>query len=195
MDLNDIFMFFEDKEIVIDSECYLHATKSNIDTIKSILTNGITAACFRNSKGHNFNGKHYISLYKNTSGNDDLKSYLKDRPKFIIKDIKPLYAKFNSRKCRKIFIKTRIPLRMSEWQGEYQQYLKIEPSNIVALEYNIFYTLKNISPENDSYVLKEKLLFLKEIILCMKEMNIKLPIYDLSLYREYNKEKILSLNL
>ncbi|MCI8778078.1 MAG: recombinase family protein [Bacilli bacterium] len=81
--------------------------------------------------------------------------------------------------------------RTSEWNGEFQQYLKIEPCKIVALEYSLSQMLSNKNISNK----KERLLFLKNMVLCMDQLNRNLPIYDLSSNREFNKEKILELNL
>lgn len=187
----DILNFIEDKDITIDKNWYLHATKNDIEIIKKILEEGIKAAYFRNQKGGTFNGKYYISLYKNTNEKEGLTSYLRNNPKFIIDGISPFYADRKKHNFRYIFTNTRIPLRTSEWNGEFQQYLKIEPCKIVALEYSLSQILSNKNISNK----KENLLFLKNMVLCIEQMNKNLPIYDLSSNREFNKEKILSLNL
>lgn len=187
----DILNFIEDKDITIDKNWYLHATKTDIETIKKILGEGIKAAYFRNQKGGTFNGKYYISLYKNTNEAKGLTLYLRDNPKFIIDGISPFYADRKKHNFRYIFTSTRIPLRTSEWDGEFQQYLKIEPCKIVALEYSLSQMLSNKNISNK----KERLLFLKNMVLCMEQLNRNLPIYDLSSNREFNKEKILELNL
>ena len=188
---SDILNFIEDKNITVNKNWYLHATKNDIEIIKKILEEGIKSAYLRNQKGNHFNGKYYISLYKNTKNSEGLNSYLRNNPKFIIDDISPFQADRKKYNFRHIFINTRIPLRMSEWNGEFQQYLKIEPSKIVALEYSLSHILSN----SDSSNIEEKLLFLKNIVLCMEQVNRNLPIYDLLSNREINKTKILSLNL
>lgn len=191
MEKIDILNFIEDKDITINKNWYLHATQNDIEIIKKILEEGIKAAYLRNKKGGTFNGKYYISLYKNTNETEGLTSYLRNNPKFIIDGISPFYANRKKHNFRHIFTNTRIPLRTSEWDGEFQQYLKIEPCKIVALEYSLSQMLSNKNISNK----KEKLLFLKNMVLCMDQMNKNLPIYDLSSNREFNKEKILSLNL
>jgi len=90
-----------------------------------------------------------------------------------------------------MFINTRIPIRTSEWDGEFHQYLQIEPLKIVALEYSLLHILSN----SDEFMMKEKLKFLRDIISCLKEINRDLPFYDISSNCEINKEKILTLNL
>lgn len=191
MEKIDILNFIEDKNITINKNWYLHATQNDIEIIKKILDEGIKAAYLTNKKGGTFNGKYYISLYKNTNESYGLTSYLRNNPKFIIDDISPFYADRKKHNFRHIFTNTRIPLRTSEWDGEFQQYLKIEPCKIVALEYSLSQMLSNKNISNK----QEKLLFLKNMVLCMDQMNKNLPIYDLSSNREFNKEKILSLNL
>ena len=42
---------------------------NDIKVIKNILEEGIKSASLRNKKGNNFNGKYYISLYKNSKVN------------------------------------------------------------------------------------------------------------------------------
>lgn len=191
MDRNEILNFIEDKDIKINDNWYFHATSDDIETIKNILTEGIKSAYLIGQKGNNFNGKYYISLYKNTSDSERLNKWLKESPKLIIQGISPYYADSSKHKLRQFFINTRIPLRTSEWNGEYQQYLKIEPSNIVALEYSLTYILSSSKDSN----IKQKIEFLKSIILCMEQINKNLPIYDLSANREINKQKTLSLHL
>lgn len=191
MDAKEILNFIEDKNITPNDNWYLHATRADIEIIKKILEEGIKSAYLRNQNGNHFNGNYYISLYKNNEEAKHLNLWLCRFPKFIINDISPFYADRKKFKFRRIFINTRVPLRTSEWDGEFHQYLEIEPSKIMALEYSLSNMLSN-STNSD---IKEKLLFLKNMVLCMEQKNINLPIYDLSSNREFNKQKILSLNL
>lgn len=186
----EILAFIEDKEINYDKNWYLHATRLDINTINNILQEGIKSACLLNKKGNHFNGSYYISLYKDSNEANRLNNMLKEYPKFIIKDITPLYADSDKYNFRKYFINTKIPLRTSEWDGEYQQYLEIDSSKIIALEYSLSHILHK--PGVD---IKEKIFFLKELVLCIESINNNLPIFDLESKREINKEKVLSLNL
>jgi len=191
MDVKKILDFIEDKEILVDDDWYFHATRNDIDTIKNILEEGIKSAYLRNQRGNHFNGQYYISLYKNTNEATNLKLWLSKSPKFVIHNISPFYADRKKWNFRYIFINTRIPLRTSEWDGEFQHYLKIDPSKIIGLEYSLAHILNT----GNDIEIKEKLLFLRNIALCMEQTNRVLPIYDLSQNRELNKEKILSLNI
>lgn len=187
----DILNFIEDKEVDRNEEWYLHATKTDIEIIKKILNEGITSAYLRSTKGNHFNGPYYISVFKNDNSAESLNLWAVNSPKFVISDISPFHADRTKLKFRRIFINTPIPLRTSEWDGEYHQYMRIDPSKIVALEYSLSYILFN----SNNVDIKEQIEFLREMILCMKKVNKDLPIYDLSSNHEFNKQKILSLNL
>lgn len=191
MEIKEILNFVEDKDITIDDNYFFHATRNDIDLIRKILQEGIKSAYLRNQKGNHFNGQYYISLYKNIEESEHLKLWLSEYPKFIIHDISPFYADRNKLKFRRMFINTRIPLRTSEWDGEFHQYLKIEPSKIIALEYSLSHILSNL----DEPSAREKLIFLRNMASCIEQINQCIPIYDLSSNREINKQKVLSLNL
>lgn len=158
MEAKEILSFIEDKDITANDNWYFHATRNDIEIIKKILEEGIKSAYLRNRKGNHFNGQYYISLYKNTEDAESLNLWLSESPKFIIHDISPFYADRKKFKFRRIFINTRIPLRTSEWDGEFQQYLKIEPFKIVALEYSLSHMLSN----SNDFNMKEKLIFFKK---------------------------------
>jgi len=191
METKEILSFIEDKDVKTSDDWYFHATKTDIGIIEKILDEGIKSSYLRNEKGNHFNGQYYISLYKNIEESEGIKLWLNKSPKFIIQDISPFYADRSKFKFRKLFINIRIPLRTSEWDGEFQQYLEIDPSKIIAMEYSLSHML-SIS---DELISKQRLLFLKEIALFLQKTNRNLHIYDLSSKREINKNKILSLNL
>lgn len=186
-----ILSIIEDKDITLNEDWYFHATRNDIDIIQKILDEGIKSAYLRNEKGNTFNGRYYISLYKNIEEAEDLKAWLIWRPKLIIQDISPYYADRHKLIFRKLFINTKVPLRTSEWDGEFQQYLQIEPSKIVALEYNLSRMISNA----DTSITKEHLKFVRDMVLCLQQLNRDLPIYDMSSEREINKAKILSLTI
>jgi hypothetical protein len=89
------------------------------------------------------------------------------------------------------YINTRIPLRTSHYEGEYQQYLQIDSSKFVGIDYR----LSKILPTLLDIEKKVEIDFLKKLVLCIQEVDNNLPIYDLSTKKELNKEKILSLKL
>lgn len=193
MEKEELLKFIEDRDIQICDDCFFHATRADIGVVKSILNEGIKAGCLRGVQGNHFNGKYYISLFKINNEGESLFKHFSDYPKFIIRGIHPYYADRFKYGIRKMFIQTRIPLRTSEWDGEYQQYLEILPDKFVGMEYSLSYLLSNLGGDSDK--IKDQLKFLKEMILCMKDVNMDLPIYDLSGKREINKGKVLSLYL
>lgn len=191
MKTKELLGFIEDKEVVENDNWYFHATKADIDIIQSVLEEGIKSAYLRNRRGNHFNGQYYISLYKNIDEAEGLKQCFIKCPKFIVQGISPFYADRNKFRFRKMFINTRVPLRTSEWDGEFHQYLQIESSKIVALEYSLSHMLS----DSDEFVIKEKLNFLRDMALFLQQSDRDLPIYDMSSNREINKEKVLTLNL
>lgn len=193
MEYSKIIEQIEDKSIHYNDDWYIHATETDLETINTILKEGIKSAYLRGTTGNHFNGKYYVSLYKNKAKDSGLNIWLSSRPKFIIGDISPYYANPQQFYLRKLFINTRIPLRTSEWDGEYQEYLIIEPSKFIALEYSIAALLQNAN--QDETLIKERLKFLQGMVECILDTNENLPIYDLSTSQEINKEKVLSLKL
>lgn len=198
MNIEEIINFIEENNIEINDNWYFHATANNIDTIKKIFEEGIKCAVLRNAKPNHFNGKYYISLYKHNTLDNGLNLWLNKYPKFVINNISPLYANRKKLKLRRIFINTKIPLRTSEWDGEYQQYSVIDTSKFIAFGYDLSRILKDIDCSNNitkEKLQKEKLELLKSIIEYMNDSNNNLPIYDFSTQKEINKEKVLSLHL
>jgi len=198
MNIEEIISFVEDKDIEINDNWYFHATADDIEVIKKIFDEGIKSSYLRNQKGNHFNGQYYISLYKYNILVDGLNLWLDKYPKFVINGIKPLYADRRKLNLRRMFINSRIPLRTSEWDGEYQQYLMIDTSKFVALGYDLSYILKDMYCSDEfaeDKLQKEKLQLLKNIIQYMNQINNPLPIYDFYTKREINKEKVLSLHI
>ena len=85
-----------------------------------------------------------------------------------------------------------LPFRESEYDDEYQKFLKVSPKYILAIQYNIF---SNCQQHNDSNYTKQQLLILREIIRDLESQKINLPIIDASTSTKINKEKVLSLKL
>ena len=166
--------------------------KEDLELVKEILQNGLKSAHLRGEKrGGLYNGKYYISLNKrNEDPDSSFNQYAKHHDiRFIFDNINPIHAKFNF-DIFFMFCNTIIPIRSSGWEDEYHAFGKVEPSKIVALEYSLHYMTK------EGYRFdKEKLIYLKQVILCLKELKKDLPIYDYTSNKEYNKDKVLSLNL
>lgn len=198
MNVEEIIQFVEDKDFDINDNWYFHATSNDAEVVKKILEEGIKSAYLRNTKTNNFNGKYYISLYKYNTLDKGLNQWLDNYPKFVIDNIEPLYANRKKLNLRRMFINTKVPLRTSEWDGEYQQYLLIDTSKFVALGYDLSYIFKEMycsdKSINEKYQ-KETLQLLRNIIFYMNQTDNQLPIYDFSTKKEINKEKVLSLDI
>lgn len=110
---------------------------------------------------------------------------LEHLPKFIINNV---FALKTNKENFKEFSETILPFRTSCYDDEYQVFLKINKSKIIAIEYSLYYLL-----ETNENFLKEELDFLKKMIICLEKNSLSIPIYDLSTNRQINKSKILSL--
>lgn len=198
MNVEEIIHFIEDKDFEINNSWYFHATSNDAEVVKKILEEGIKSAYLRNTKPNHFNGKYYISLYKYNTLDNGLNQWLDKYPKFVIDNIEPLYANRKKLNLRRMFINTKVPLRTSEWDGEYQQYLSIDTSKFVALGYDLSYIFKDMYCSDKNIKeewQKETLQLLRNIIFYMNQTDNQLPIYDFSTKREINKEKVLSLHI
>lgn len=146
---------------------------------EQILSEGILAKKYLDFPWPNFglNGKHYISIAKDTNApGNALNRYKTIGPLAIIDGIKVI-------KCRKykpyqIFNHTRIPLRYTAWEDEYQVYGKIPKDNIIGIESMLYYWIEH---QNTFYLKK-----FRNMLETMEKMGIDLPIYDYS--REENDQ-------
>ena len=64
--MEDVIEFIEDRNFKTNDNWYFHATSSNVEVVKRILDEGIKSSQLRNVNPslYHFNGKYYISLYK-----------------------------------------------------------------------------------------------------------------------------------
>lgn len=65
MDLKNVVEYIEDKDIVDDSNWYLHTTVDDVDIIRKILTEGIKCSHLLGLQYPGWNGPYYISMFKN----------------------------------------------------------------------------------------------------------------------------------
>lgn len=138
-----------------------------------MLLSGLKCCKLLSLKPKGFNGKYYISLSKDMSIKNQVKSSYKkfgDMPRFIINNITPIKCSRNM--LNDNYSDTILPLRYSSYNDEFQAFWRIKPSCFVGLECSI---LKWYMEGN-----REDLENLKRMIIIMKKLKIKLPIYDYS---------------
>ena len=190
MEKKELLQFIEDRPFDEDSTWFFHATDNDIEKIGTILKEGIKSTSLTGDENPcTLNGKYYISLYNSESIN--LSQRYEKQVKFIIEKISPYYADREKNTFRYFFINTRIPLRTSNWDGEYQKYLRIDPSKIVGIDYHLASILSRL---NDDEIEKE-IIFLQNLSTCIREAGRRLPIYDLGTHQEINQDKVLSITL
>ena len=185
MNEKEFLDYIEDKNIKIQDDWFFHGTAKDINVIEKILKEGIKSSYLRNEKSsQGYNGRYYVSISKKTENCKSVFKIFEHLPMFVIDGINPIKAE-EKNKIFKPFKKTIIPLRTSSMADEYQAFLKIDPSKIIALGYNLYHMLL---PEYkfDIY----RLHFLKDMVLLLEKLGKDIPIYDLSSDREINKQKI-----
>jgi len=188
MNSKEILDYIEDKDFKFNKKWFYHATNYNISIIKNILVNGIKCAYLRKeSSSGGYNGKYYVSLGSVCDKNNEIYKNFNRFPKFIINGISPI--KTNQINFG-LMTETILPFRHSFYEGEYHKFLKINSSKIIALEYS----LSNMISGNIEYDIQQ-LKFLKELVMCIDDLNKDLPIYDFFSNKEINKEKVRYLTL
>ena len=176
----------------LTKDVYYHAFTYNPSTFKKMMQEGIKAKILLHEKGTGYNGLFYVSLSKENQGYlYSAYNLLIDHPAFIIAE------KLKSLKTRNLgvengyplsFCNTFLPFRESNYDDEYQRFLKVPPRMIKALRFNL---TMNVSDP----ALTEKLELLQNIIISLEEIQADLPIIDATSKRYINKEKVQKLQL
>ena len=158
---------------------YIHFTEFNLETIENILKNGIMSkytleknGIYKNV-GIGSNGKYYISLTKANNSNGIFK-LLKNNPNFIGFEIMSnTTIKAKKSNCF-LFINTKLPIRCSIYDDEWQTMDTILPNDFVSLYYplDFIYTKYN----NDLEYLKIISKKIADINKLMQQHNINIPI-------------------
>lgn len=187
---NNFFDYAEDKSIQVNDDWFFHAMNGDINILKQILCDGLKSAYLRKKQSNGgYNGRYYVSVSKKSNNPQSVYRIFEHLPILVLSDINPIKAD-NKNKNYQFFMETFLPFRTSGKADEYQAFLRIKPSKIVAIGFNLYYLL------SDNYISNIKQLqTLKELVMLLEEMNQKLPIYDFSLNREINKKRIKSLSL
>lgn len=190
MDYNKLIEYIEDKRIVINDINYYHAFDYNKQNFSSMIINGIKSPILLNKKGNGHNGKFYVSLSKNENVKYSVNKILIYQPAFIIdNNIKVVKCKnFITDDIKKLSMFSRV----SEFDDEYQKFLKVPKKYIVGIRYNLYKILIECSTTE---IIKQNLLILKQIINDLRDSTVDLPIIDLSNSTLINQEKVLRLKI
>ena len=152
---------------------YYHGFVFSEMDFSDMLLSGLKCCKLLSLEPKGFNGKYYISLSMDMLEKDQVKSSYKlfERlPRFIISNIKPIKCSRNM--LYDNYSDTILPFRYSGYNDEYQAFWRIKQSNFIGLECSLMKWYKEGN--------RESLENLKRMIIIMKKLNIKLPIYDYS---------------
>ena len=197
-----IINYIEDRNGRINYDWFYHGTNYNIHVIKDILVNGIKCQKDLQIDARGSNGKYYISVSKNLGEYADRKlsayyGYL-GSVMFVLDESLPAHkAKLDKgiNKIIAILLKnTPVAYRVSGFVDEYQVFRKINPSYIKGLGFSIRGMMEErinkqkiaIFGDSSTDLLKQ----LIELTTALDDLNLDLPIYDLSSNKEINKKKV-----
>lgn len=189
IDLREIEKIEKDS-VIKNTDWYYHGF--DFAYTSDILKEGILAKRHLGYACPNFglNGKYYISVAKDITGDDlALSSYKQYGPLAILDNLKVIKCKKSQ--LNRLFIYTPIPLRYSAWSDEYQVYDKIAPEKIIGFECMVHEWVKK-----DNIFLLRRLHTMIEI---MQLLDCNLPMYDFSRQEgdnvhELDKEEYLKLS-
>ena len=181
----------EIKKIEKNPNWFYHG--SEFKHIANIFAKGILAKKYLDYPKQNFglNGKHYISIAKDTNKEGNaLNKYKRNGPLVIVDNVKAI--KCSRKRIYEPFRFTRLPFRYTEWDDEYQVYSKIPPEKFIGLECMAYEWAK----EGNIFLLKR----LRNMLELMQSINSELPVYDYSreengIVHEIDKEAYLELSL
>ena len=191
----ELINYIEDAPITLYDNHYYHSFQYNKEEFINMITEGIKSPILLGKPGGGNNGKFYVSLSKKEKCEYSIYDKLSSNPMFIIAgNLKTLKTRnFTKKGYYPIsFMQSPLPFRESEYDDEYQKFLKVLPKYFLAIQYNIF---SNCKLHNDSNYTKQQLLILRQIIKDLEDQNISLPIIDASTSTKINNEKVLSLKL
>ena len=161
---------------------YIHFTEFNLEIIESVFKNGIMSSYnlqkngIYKEAGIGNNGKYYISLTRNTDYQNSAFKLFKYNPNNIgIEVISDCAIK--TQKNFSIFSNTKLPIRYSIYDDEWQTKEIIYPNKFISLYYplNFIYDLYEKDDEYLKYI-SEKINKIKEL---MKIYNINIPLNDI----------------
>ncbi len=168
---------FKENQITISNSLFYDFC-FNKESFISYLTNGIQCRKLLNLPTTTYEGQYYISLLKPTFNfelgeNSSLFIINRHILTFLPKEVTSFTEKF---------VDTPLPIRCSDNIYEYQAFYRIKPNKIIGIHYDLTRIV-------DLTRLKE----LKLLVETLKSIDKDIPIYDLYIDREIDKEKVLEL--
>ena len=194
MNYINLIKYIEDENIALNNNYYYYAFNYRQKDFINMITDGIKSPILlrKNSEGNN--GNFYVSLSKKERCEYSIYDKLNNNPMFVINNnIKTIQTRnfIKNGHYPLCFINSPLPFRESEYDNEYQVFLKVPSKNILAIEYNLF---NNCRLNNNDYF-REQLIILKQMIIDLNGKNIHIPIIDASTSTKINKEKVLLLKM
>lgn len=191
MDYSNIIDWIEDESIILPSDVYYHAFSYEQESFINMINEGIKSHILLGTNAQGMNGYFYVSLSKNEKCEFSIYERLNHLPMFVIANKIRTIKTRNFRRYNSYpgwMINSPLPFRGSEYDDEYQKFLKVSPSDILAIQFDMYSYLQY----ND---IKTRLLILKSIINDLNSQEICLPVVDGSTFKKVNQEKVLSLKL
>ena len=184
----EVLSFIENVPIVLSNNYYYHAFVYDHDAFVNMINEGIKSPIYLNRSGEGHNGLFYVSLSKNLNCVDSIYDKLSSLPMFIINEkIWAIKAK-NALSPSFSLKRSPLPIRYSEYDDEYQKFLKVKPKDILGIQFNLF---TNVDDSNIRY----SIAVLQAIISDLEHEGNNMPIIDGITSRMINKGKVMSLNL
>jgi hypothetical protein len=159
---------------------FIHFTEFNLDTIESIFKNGIMSSYnlqkngIYKDAGIGNNGKYYISLTKNTNYQNSAFNLFKHNPNNIGIEVISNYAIKTKKINCFLFTNTKLPIRYSIYDDEWQTKEIITPDKFISFYYPLEF-IYDLYKKDTNYLnyISEEINKIKEL---MKIYNINIPL-------------------
>ena len=184
----EVLSYIENVPIVLSNNYYYHAFVYDHDAFVNMINEGIKAPIYLDKSGQGNNGLFYVSLSKNLNCVDSIYDKLSSLPMFIINEKIWVVKAKNALSPSFSLKRSPLPIRYSEYDDEYQKFLKVKPKDILGIQFNLF---TNVDNSNIRY----SMAILQAIISDLENEGIDMPIIDGITSRMINKNKVMSLNL
>lgn len=192
MDYSNIISWIEDESIILDNDFYYHAFLYQQEEFLSMINEGIKSHILLGKNVQGNNGYFYVSLSKQEKCEFSIYNRLNHLPMFVIspkiRTIKTENFRRRSSYLSGCMVNLPFPFRQSEYDDEYQKFLKVSSRDILAIQFDIYSYIQHSS-------IKNRMLILKSMVEDLNSQKICLPIVDSSTLKKINQKKVLSLKI